>query len=236
MKRFNDVLRLLSSILLGGVVRELDDFQHALLRLINVDGPHPLSSIVAHTTAIALVITFVRNLFGSVQYDFFVNNWEWMPSLELKVSGRALSTAMALWALFGGPYFSVHLLTHHFQEGLTAPGLLFLLMFPISVFLMWDSMLWLSAPPGDPVHAAEFQRVTCNWIAIDACALLVIVFLGIDSLAQAPYQVSMYRVAFVACGVLMGSAAFDFAMNRHFYFPLPKFKGRRGAGPSGSSS
>src|SRR3954471_10827796 len=52
MKRFNDVLRLLSSILLGGVVRELDDFQHALLRLINVDGPHPLSSIVAHTTAI----------------------------------------------------------------------------------------------------------------------------------------------------------------------------------------
>ncbi|MBI1746442.1 MAG: hypothetical protein HYR55_07620 [Acidobacteria bacterium] len=222
MKRFNDVIRILSSILLGLVVREWDGLCK------NVDSILCHSNLLFQTvdltfiTCCILVITFLRNIHGSTQYDKFTENGaKYQPLFEDCAFGRFVALGFGVFALFFGPYFTAHMLAFHSQPvEPTARALAFYLFLPFGIYLVWDLLLWLFERDQSQGDASMMPEVVNSWVRIDGGALLMglatlFVYLWL-SVHNRPFLAGYVIVSFDLIAVFILFS--DYIRNHRFYF------------------
>ena len=226
MKKLGDALRMISSVLLGIVIRDSDALTGALRRYFHNPPSVHTSAADAAAWLVPLVLTavFVRNIHGSAQYDAHVENG-FCPSFERSGLGRFGTFLMALGGLFAGPFLADHLLSIH-VDGLTGKEVGAVLFCPILIYTFWDSFLWLASRDSSLDLALTMHEIAWRWLAIDACAWIVVLGLGTVSLKarskglRVPADLSTICFLVVAIGTIFA----DYTWNAQFYFPPNKTK------------
>jgi len=224
MKKLGDALRMLSSVLLGIVIKDSDALTKALRSYFTDDlKPHTASAdAAAWLVPLVLTAVFIRNLHGSAQYDARVDNG-YNPSFERSRVGRFATFTMALGGLFAGPFLADHLLTAH-ENGLSGLGLGAALFSPILIYTFWDGALWLAAPEESATGNLTMHEIAWRWLVIDSCAWLVVLILGTLSLRARSQHITLPADLSTICFLLVAAATIiaDYAWNAEFYFPPNK--------------
>ncbi len=221
MKKLGDALRMLSSVLLGIVIKDSDALTDALHKYFH--DPLRTHTSVADTAAwlVPLVLTavFVRNIHGSAQYDAHVDEG-YSPSFERNGLGRFGTFLMALGGLFAGPFLADHLLTAH-AAGLTGKEIGAVLFCPILVYTAWDASLWLAS---QNQSESAMNEIAWRWLVIDACAWVVVLALGTISLRERANGLHVPAELSTLCflAVAVGTIVVDYVWNSQFYFPPSK--------------
>lgn len=247
MKRFDDFLKLLLSILIGQVVKEHDKIREHLEGFINAYGKKTeLGTSMAYWGPIFMVMLYLRNIHGSICHDLAMSspqNATFAPRYETKTAGRAFTQVLSLLALFVIPFMAVHALEKHDVATEYDPFLMmFLLIGPIPVYFVWNLIIILCVPEMDP-KTSKMSGVVHNWLRIDAIGL-VGAFVGfVYWLICQRFWV--LRGDVVAAGVsvlVVATVVFDYVVNASFYFPpmftrplpSPGPKAAQGMNPSAS--
>lgn len=230
MKRTDDIIRILSSVLLGMLIKDFHSLSDNLNGFFRSFPNHSAyAGIIATLTAITLIGLFVRNIHGSARYDDFVEKKEYVLSLDATVAKRSSAFLLTFLGLFIGPVLASHIIAYHLPKvaGNSSWWVIAPLFFTLAVYAVWDLFLWL----GDVKHTTNTESLTIQdvahrWLKIDAYCLalltaLLIVFViyqgkGLD------FPPELIGIGFI---VISGVAIFgDYISNRLFYFPQPKRK------------
>lgn len=231
MKRFEDVLRIISGILLGALVRDFDDLRGNFTGLFATTAPHFADTFVAQLTTILLICVFLRNIHGSVRYDDAVEGSDFQTALEKNHFGRFVEFSFALAALFCGPSLVGHYIAHHavvrdptgkeaLKVLLSGEQFAFLLFFPFAIYFVWDVLLWVGSDAKCD-GSNEMERVAYNWILMDCLGLACVLAIGYVELYQRGrgghfnFEVWALTFSLVASAIVFG----DYFLNRSFYFP-----------------
>src|SRR5947209_16932948 len=145
MRRFGDVLRLLSSLVLGMMVRDYDKITKSFECFYQrqVPGGH---SLLATVTTFLLFAVFFRNIHGSSVYD------EWSerqpkrppPRFECYRPGKVLTFLFLLATLFIAPAAAAHYFGEHDTlNGVSSLKVFILLFASFGLYLFWNICLWL---------------------------------------------------------------------------------------------
>ena len=217
MRKLGDILSILSSILLGNLIRETDILTESLQHLFQKQHLFYAPGIVSGLTSIFLVASFMRNIHGSVCYETFASKTNLKSSLDASVRGRMVVFFLALGALFLGPASAEHHLAHHPTSG-GGFGFFTVLFLPFGVYYFWDLLLWLFPP--DPENQ-EFERIVYRWVVIDGFILLFVLTFGIVSIywksVNRPFDYETTCLSFVVLAAATIVAVYSW--NREFYFP-----------------
>ena len=224
MKRFDDVLRMLSGILLGIMVRDFDIMSKNLCAFCGGIPQNRIEYLVAFCAVLMLLAIFLRNIHGSTRYDEYIENEKCSSTIERKVGGRFFVWLLYIFALFLGPSLAGRRLA--LVEPTDSLGwLATILFFSLAVYIVWDFMLWffpLEKTTGNGRVERRLEDVVRNWVKIDVLAVLLgMVFVALYCFVALDCQENVQRllvtVSFVviSCFMLVG----DYWKNRHFYFP-----------------
>lgn len=222
MKKFDDILRVISSVLLGALVKDFDQLSGGLEKFF---ANHPRNSgyagWVAMMTSLVLVAVFIRNIHASARYDDLAERTSYVPGLERTVGGRFIAFVLAIAGLFVAPV-AAHLLAFHLSPD-TPLGFVFIALFlPFLVYVIWDVALWLldQDQPSEP-NSVRMSEVSHRWLIIDGLciigvflAALIYLLYGAEARSIPPEAIA---VLFIIVATL--TIAFDYYHNRHFYFP-----------------
>jgi hypothetical protein len=229
MRKFDDVLRIISSILLGALIRDIDDLRKSLgLFIINSSRgsiePHDKDYLTL-AISIVLVATFLRNIHGSARYDELIARRGYTPNLERRVGGRMWFFALGVAGLFLGPFFAGHQLAHHLAPEDWVGWPTFCLFFSFGIYLLWNMSLWLSDPDdGDASNGPAVDVIVERWLKIDAVGILVIIVMfGYSLYLRAGghrLSAALMALTFIVFGIVVTLA--DYVANREFYFPGPR--------------
>lgn len=229
MKRFEDVLRLISGVILGTLLRDFDALRMNLADLFSVTRPHFGVVTVGRITTILLIAAFLRNIHGSARYDETVEQMSAPPQFERTHRGRILTFLFGLAALFCGPALVGHIIANHsvtkslsLQVTITplisGEWFCIVLFFPFAVYLVWDALLWIWSENTEEVAIA---RVLYSWIRIDCFGLSIfLAFAGFELYERAwktPFNYELAAVAYIVISSLI--IVVDYWTNRSFYFP-----------------
>jgi hypothetical protein len=229
VKRFEDILRLISGVLLGTLVRDFDTLRMNLADLFSVTKPHFDVVAIGRATTVVLIAAFLRNIHGSAQYDQATEDMKVRPEFERTHRGRIFTFLFSLAALFGGPALIGHVVANHSvakssNTQLTVMPLLsgewfFVLMFfPFGVYIVWDALLWIW---GEDTQETAIGPVLENWIWIDCLGLFVFIgFIGFELYQRGkgiPFNYELAALAYLAISSFIILA--DYCTNRSFYFP-----------------
>ena len=222
MKKLGDALRMISSVLLGIVIRDSDELTTALNCHFFAPGVEHTraASLAASLAPLLLTALFVRNIHGSAQYDALVERRGYVLSFERSALGRFATFAMALGGLFAGPFLADHLLAHHAND-LSELLILVVLFCPILVYTAWDVSLWLAAMESKLDRESGIHEIAWRWLVVDACAWTVVLGLIASGLkarsvgVRIPTDLSTLCFVVVATGTIFA----DYVWNAHFYFP-----------------
>ncbi len=225
MKRFDDVLRMLSGILLGIMVRDFDLMSTNLCAFCGGNPQNGIEYLVAFCAVLMLLAIFLRNIHGSARYDEYVENEKCRSIIERNIPGRFFIWLLYICALFLGPSLAGRRLARGFKLTDSIGWLAAMLFFSLAVYIVWDFVLWFF-PLEKTAENGQVERrledVVRNWVKIDGVALL----LGMISVAvywfvvlncRENVQRLLVAVSFVviSCFMLVG----DYWKNRQFYFP-----------------
>ncbi len=224
MKRFGDVLRILSSVLVGAIIKDFDKLRDGLSRWLG-DGSTTWWRSAAWWTGAMLIALFVRNIHGSVQYDDWTAKTGFRSSMEKGTGGRALVFAFSIVGLFLGPFLPSHLFAYDFATPNPVPevgwaiGVLFL---SPAVYFLWDVMLFSgrSRGFGDGPQMHELHELLLRWCKIDLVAVGFSFFpLMYFYLTAKPWHLSPSTVGhdFILVAILI--IVSDYAWNHSLYFP-----------------
>jgi hypothetical protein len=228
MKKFDDMLRILSSVLLGVVVKDFELIKGNLTRFLDPKGDqldHTACSYLASFTTGMLIMLLLRNLHGSARYDELIEKRGYPPRYERWLMGRFWAYSFAVAGLFGGPFFAGHRLANHLPPDYEVVKAAFPLFFPFVIYGIWDVVLWLSEPEQKSVGQTDVSlgEVALKWIKIDALALalgaaLLMYWVYLEGKNQKllPWQM-LGGFGLMACLVIV----LDYISNRRFYFPEP---------------
>jgi hypothetical protein len=180
---------------------------------------------IAFSTAVTLIILFVRNIHGSARYDDYIGERKYLFSLDETVWKRFGAFFLTFLALFGGPISASHILSYHLDNGASTFWLLLLLFFTLLIYAFWNFCLWVSeARRVSTLDSPTMQDITHQWVKVDALAILFGAVLGLSVFAL---QIKKQKLApdLIALG-FVGIALFviitDYYLNRYFYFPAIK--------------
>ncbi len=229
MKRFEDVLRILSSILLGSVIRDFDKLTKHLGIVGQALPSDAYKWLVSDGAAFVLIGVFIRNIHASARFDSFTETKKYTASFEQTLSGRFFAFLLTIAALVCGPFFAGHELVNHMDAGISAGKLGLVLFVPFAAYAIWDVLLWCSDEDPDTAVTPCIHNIADHWVRIDACALLLIMAFvlyslhlrGVHAMDSRPYRVppDLATVAFLATAVFMVVA--DYRVNSNLYFPRP---------------
>jgi hypothetical protein len=231
MKKFGDVLRVLSSVLLGVLMRDFDDLRGSLVALFSKEPTHFLESEVALLTSIVLVVSFVRNIHGSALYDALLEEKEVALTYEGYTIGRVITFLMGLAGMFLGPFLVGHHVARH-SGGISEQGLGFILFLPFLVYAIWDFLVWFSDDSTASGKYRHIREIANNWVVVDSIALIMALVFGVATLFLRARKIDMnteltaatYIV--VAAWIIVG----DYILNSSFYFaPAVKKRPERDA-------
>jgi hypothetical protein len=224
MRKFDDVLRIISSILLGVLIRDIDDLRAALGGFIRARSPmeSQYSDHLTLTMSIVLVATFLRNIHGSVRYDELIARRNYTPTLERHTIGRMWFFVLGVAALFLGPFFAGHQLAHHLAPADPLSWPTFCLFFSFGIYILWNISLWLSDPDDAAVsNSPAVDVIVERWLKIDAVGILVIGVMFSYSLylraSGRPLSAPLMALTFIIFGMVVTLG--DYVANREFYFP-----------------
>jgi hypothetical protein len=222
MRRFSDFLRILTSIVLGGILRDASKLHHTLDVYLRAAGSSRVH-ILSWAVSLAIVGLFIRNAHGSACYDEWRESRKsYVPTYERFVLGRVAAFAFAVLALAAGPFLTAYLFCREVPPAASIAPAVFIaaLFMPIFVYGVWDIMLWLCEPEstGATPRVQEIARV---WMKVDGVALFVATFsvgryfvLARGGREMTLVEIACYFLVIVAV-VIVG----DYIGNHRFYFP-----------------
>lgn len=227
MRRFEDILRILSSVLLGTLVRDFELLSDGLKNYF-LSHNSPFFSIYAENTAtvtsIVLIAVYLRNIHASARYDEFIEREEHVLKIDRKLRWRVGSFLLALISLFGAPVAG-HILAHHLPDKGDILWIIIPLFLPLAVYLVWDFALWLSDPePSSEEAHREVEQIAWKWLFIDAVGLALVTILLIGNLAleglegykqSLPPEVVAGGFVLIAIVIVLS----DYLWNHRLYFP-----------------
>ena len=239
MKKFGDLLRLLSSILLGFAVREFDQMYKSIDSFLRRDPYFAYFDWLPRLLAILVFALFIRNIHSSARYDEWLEENGYTPDFERSTLGRFVVMLMYVAGLFLGPFYTVHVFAEHADEfagiktqaiaGMYVPftpllALFVALFLPVFVYVFWDVLLWLSRPPSRRVKVEPPLPILAHrWLMMDAITILVFLTLLGHSLylygkkpSESPSRV---EVALTGAVLVVFILVWDYGKNRDFYFP-----------------
>jgi cytochrome bd-type quinol oxidase subunit 2 len=228
MKKFDDILRVLSSVLLGVVVKDFELIRGNLIKFLDPKGSQFSPTVCSYFAMIAtvmLVLLLLRNLHGSARYDELIEKRGYPPHYERWLAGRFWAYFFAVAGLFGGPFFAGHRLANHLPPDYEVVKAAFPLFFPFVIYGIWDVVLWLSEPESKAIEQTDVSlgEVALKWIKIDALALalgtaLLVYWVYLEGKNEKLLPWQMLGVfVLIACLVIV----LDYSANRRFYFPEP---------------
>lgn len=224
MKKFHDVLRILSSVLLGALVREFDDLVSSLQQLFAKESLNISDEKFARATAIVLLVLFVRNIHSSSRYDEVAGNG-FSPGYERNYFGRVLTFCLALAGLFLGPSLVGHHLAKH-TAGISEATFGTILFLPYVIYAFWDLLLWIFQTSW---NGSCLEKVAYRWIVLDCIGLLIVlafVYAIVWSRSSGNTEFTAMCFLIVSAVLIVG----DYYLNRDFYFP-PSFSEASGEDP-----
>jgi hypothetical protein len=222
MRRFGDILRLLSSLVLGLMVRDVDNIVDGFNAFYST---HPKQGdFLAGSTAVLLIGVFFRNIHGSSVYDEWYTRRKMrpLPSFERYRLGKFLTLLLLLGTLFVAPALTAHYFVHHLRD-LTTLGVFVLLFMSFALYLAWNLLLWLPEDKySDVGHVPEIADIALNWLRIDMGSAILVAFLGLYWVYNHDRQLPMPKtlVGCCFCCVAAWTIVADYWVNRSFYFPV----------------
>src|SRR3982750_1760311 len=225
MKKFDDILRLLSSILLGALIKDFDNVSHKLACLLHFHKTETaVAEQLADLTTVVLICVFLRNLHGSARYDELIKERNYHPSYEAHPLGRLTSFVLAVSGLFLGPLFVGHRLAYHLPESYSLMWLAIILFSPFAAYAVWDILIWLSEPEvSSDMASPRVEAIAHNWIKADAVVLvsgmaMLLYWIYLKGNKQ-EFDPSYLAIVFIVVAIAV--IIFDYSRNLHFYFPTP---------------
>ena len=233
LKRFGDMLNLLSGILLTSIVMDFDELHNNFATLFLSQGNYFAVGIVSRLATINIICLFIRNIHGSIRYDELVEKAKDRAVLDSTHSGRFFAFCFALGTLFFGPSIIDQYLGHHAlvragngnggelaHEMMTGQVFATVLLLPFVIYIVWDLLLWMlgTMEPGD---GSEMDVVAYRWMVMDAVALILMQVFGLASLYRQwknlPFNYEYATLGFmvISSSIVIG----DYILNRRFYFP-----------------
>lgn len=236
MKRFGDILNLLSGILLTVIVSDFDQLRTNFRALFLSQQQHYAVDILATTVTCTLIVVFIRNIHGSVRYDELISDSKSARlALDRSYVGRFVGFAFAIVALFCGPWIVDYFVAHHafydanavkstlIETPLSGSAFATVLFMPFAIYIVWDFLLWLLGTDGQECPA-EVDNVAHHWMVLDAVTLIIVLTMGAVALftsrggGGADYELLTIGFIVISVVILVG----DYWMNRSFYFPDPR--------------
>jgi hypothetical protein len=224
MKRFEDVLRVLSSILLGSLIRDFDSLDKHLKTYLESHGTGTYLNepgMVATAVSFVLILTLLRNIHGSARYDDYVEDVKYKPSFETRLRGRVGSFILAIAALFASPIVGHHI-AHHLNPSYSQPVVAILLFFPFLIYSCWDILLCFADPEApNGSRQRSIREVAVTWLKIDMIGVVGVMLIGLWALylrgCGQDLPTDFLGLGFTGLATVMIGA--DYLLNAHFYFP-----------------
>lgn len=219
MKRFDDVLRILSSILLGILVK---DFNVMTTELNKFFAPYQKighESSLSFLTVIVLIAVFFRNIHGNARYDDVREKTRCVIWFEQYPMGRFGTFFLAVAALFFGPSLAGQILAYHLtpNDSIWALGPLFL---PFLIYAFWD--FWLLVSISECRHSGLcLTDVVLKWNKLNAvgCLIFLICFAYTLILESNGVNISPMFICWVFIVIAVIIVGGDYFINHAFYFP-----------------
>lgn len=227
MRRHEDILRILSSVLLGTLVRDFERLSdHLRDFFLSHNSPFFSSHAenIATVTIIVLIGVYLRNIHASARWDDFVEKSHLTLKIDRKLRWRISSFILALLSLIGAPVAG-HIIGYHLPTGGSIAWMVWPLFLPLAVYVIWDAVLFLSDPePSSDGTRPQVEEIARKWVFIDALGLaLVTVLLGIKlylegkpNQQQIPPEVVAVGFVLIATGIVIT----DYLWNHRLYFPF----------------
>ncbi len=226
MKRFEEILSILSSVLLGLLVTDFDKVKCSVGQYIYDDSAllkglasPSCDTPLARAVTFLLIAMFLRNIHGAARYDELAIGHR-LPTLERRVVGRVLTFAFSLAALFLGPFLAGHIFAWHPSLTRSLPEFGFSLFLPFVVYALWDLLLFLFADDSRDGNRVN-EEVIVRWVKIDAIAFafgIVVFFWDVDQRLHGA-QITKEGIAITFLIVAGFVICADYLWNHRFYFP-----------------
>lgn len=220
MKRFDDLLRMLSSILFGLLIKDAQKLFFELSNYLNCCGVSPgWCKRLAVAISVLIIVGFFRNIHGSFQYDALLEDTssDLRPAYEKCIAGRFCGFFATVVTLVAVP-LCVLMIEWGFLSSSSVSHFIFILFFPYGLYLIYDSILVCSLDANSPIR---YPALGWLWLHI-TLAIGFLFCLPIFSQAtdsedwRALLTELIARVYIVAALIqIIG----DYYLNRHFYFP-----------------
>lgn len=227
MRRFEDILRILSSVLLGTLVRDFELLSDGLKKyFLSHNSPFfsPYAENTATVTSIVLIVVYFRNIHASARYDEFIEKEKYVLQIDRKLKWRVVSFLLALLSLVGAPVAG-HILAHHLPDKGDILLMVVFLFLPFAVYLVWDFILCLSDPEPSSAEAhREVEQIAWKWLFIDAIGLALVTILLVANLyleGLEGYRQSLPPEVVAGGFVLIAvvTVSYDYYKNHRLYFP-----------------
>lgn len=215
MRRFDDLLRMLSSILLGLLIKDAPTLSKKLHEYLeNCGGSPGACKNLAHVVAVVIIVGFFRSIHGSSRYDDVRESTsaDLRPRYEKYLSGRVFGFVATLATLIVAPLCALMLQWEALPDG-SSSLFLFTLSLPYLVYCIYDLVLVASLHVDSPIRYPAIAWLKLHTSLGVAFLVLVLHFLQ----AGSAFPPEMTAVVFiVAASIQIGG---DYVLNRHFYFP-----------------
>ena len=222
MRRFGDLLRLVSGLVLGLIVRDVDDITGNLHAFFYPKDFKTRGDRLAVITAVTLIALFLRNLHGSSVYDDWLARRGRTPVLERTRKGKVFTLCMLLTTLFVSPVLVAHLLSKHLSK-LYSPTAMALLLFSSFAFYgLWNFFLWITDRDYSESSEPGISDLALSWLRVDIIALSVIALFAtrwvyLSSIRQ---PIPTAAIGWCFCLVSTWTILADYVQNRGLYFPV----------------
>jgi hypothetical protein len=228
MRRFGDILRLLSSLVLGLMVRDIDDiikglqaFYYPPVREENWGRTVAHDDLLASVTALALIALFFRNIHGSSAYDDWLATGGQTPRFEKHRIGKGVTFGMLLSTLFIAPALSVHEFARHFGPQRSLESISVLLFASFWLYFIWNLCLWSFDGEYSETGKPTIADLALVWLRIDTVSIALVLGFGAICvyLGATKKPIPPESIGWCFCLVAFWTVIADYWYNRQLYFP-----------------
>lgn len=220
VRRYDDVIQLLASVLLGVGLQFFKEV---------VDGLSSLtySSAVSYFTTFSLFFVFFRNVHGLIAYDVWAEAHDYEPPFESTTGHIVAFFIFAFLAAILFPSSAVYVLKNHtgrdgwlVSSPYSAWWLFGFLVAPVIVYVVWDVWwlikLWKNSSGHDHPAHLELLKFTKRWCVIDIVCLVVL-----STVISRGASLNNLWACVAAASMAVVAVLLDYGSHLKYYFPLP---------------
>jgi hypothetical protein len=239
VRRYDEVVRLLASVLLGVGLRDYQDVVEGVQAIVWSHDGTLLPRGAAHFVALSVFIVFFRNVYGLIAYDAWRDTHEYEAPFEGRHYLVATSFLFSVAGALVLPSLGVYLIKTHRVGHALAVGpkaMYVILLLPVVIYVFWD-YLWLTRFQGErrsdlSEARAELYGFTTRWCAIDGVvgtAVYCVMFGFANGLGRWTMGLALLLAAVIGLSAVVA----DYLSHIRFYFALPYHLGARARHLSG---